>query len=265
VLPERSGTKKVSDTVGILESYSHVDEHLVEIAPNGMAFRAQEDASFMEGFTQTMENTFFYGSTFTHPERFMGLTPRYNDLSAETAENVFDMGGVGVDNCSIWLVTYDPSICFLFYGKGTNGGFRATDKGLETVDDADVAGAKYEAWVTHFKWQLGLGLTDWRYCGRIANIDASVRDGAGVDAEALRNALIRLANVPPTGKGRSVLYMNKKMKTALEIARLGPAGGAAWGHMGITFDQWAGERTMFIWGIPVRIADGLADNEERVV
>ena len=91
---EKSSTKQVPDTVGILESYSTVDEHLFEMAPDGPAFRAQEDAGFMEGFTQTMEATFFYGDTDADPEKFMGMSPRYSSSTpatgGETAENVID-------------------------------------------------------------------------------------------------------------------------------------------------------------------------------
>ncbi len=40
-----------------------------------------------------------------------------------------------------------------------------------TLEDAN--GGKYEGYRTHYKWDNGLALRDWRYVVRIANIDVS--------------------------------------------------------------------------------------------
>ena len=42
---------------------------------------------------------------------------------------------------------------------------------LHRLQDAD--GGQYEAYRTHFKWDAGLTLRDWRYVVRIANVDMS--------------------------------------------------------------------------------------------
>lgn len=260
---ERSTTKQVTDTVGILESYSRVDQHLVEMAPDPARFRANEDAAFLEGMMQTVESTVFYGDTRSDPQKFMGLTPRYNDLSgAETSENVVNHADTdaGATNTSIWLVTWDPMTAFAFYGKGTNAGFRATDKGLETTDDGTGTNASYEAWVTHFKWQIGLSVPDWRYVARLCNIGSDKRDTGALTGTALRDDLITLVNKPPSIKGRRSLYMNKKTWTYLAIIASDPTNAG----MAIQQMDYFGQMVPSIWGIPIRVADAITDGETAV-
>lgn len=257
VADEKSVTKQVLDSVGILESFSKVDAHLVEMAPDPAAFRAQEDASFLEGMMQTIETTFFDGDTGVDPEKFMGLQPRFNSLTgAETSNNVFDQGAAGSDNTSIWMVTWERQCLYTFYGKGTNAGFSMENLGKMRVEEG-ATGRHYMAFVTHFKWQLGLAVRDWRYAGRIANIDISLwLDGT----DEIRIPLIKLLNRrPTTTKGNTVLYMNKDAVTALELEASKPQAG-----MSLQIKDYFGELIPFIRGVPVRTADSLTNSEALV-
>jgi transketolase len=53
----------------------------------------------------------------------------------------------------------------------------------------DANNNRYEAYTTHYKWDLGFTLRDWRYVVRIANIDTTLITGAS--AANLINALVR--------------------------------------------------------------------------
>ncbi len=261
VVEERSTTKQVTDTVGLLEGYSTVDEHLVEIAPDGMAFRAGEDGAFLEGLTQTLEDKFWYGNTDTDPEQIMGMAPRYAHLTvanAATAANVIEHSTDRIANAqtSIWLISWDPRIVFTFFGKGTRGGFQVDDKGKQTVYDSN--NDPYEAWRTHFKWQIGLALLDWRYCARICNIDVAERDGS--TPKAFKNNLIRLLRKRPNRKGRPVMYMNNATLTAIDIERTETANN----NMALTLRDWMGEPTMHLWDVPIRLSDAILDTEAVV-
>ena len=46
---------------------------------------------------------------------------------------------------------------------------RFTDNGKQTVTDAN--GGRYDVLESHYKWDCGLSVRDWRYVVRIANID----------------------------------------------------------------------------------------------
>jgi hypothetical protein len=45
-----------------------------------------------------------------------------------------------------------------------------TDNGKQTVTDL-VNGGRYDVLESHYKWDCGLSVRDWRYVVRIANID----------------------------------------------------------------------------------------------
>src|SRR5437867_3196411 len=105
----RSTTVQVTDSCGMLETYSVVDKDLADLNGNTAAFRMSEDKAFLEGMNQQMASTLVYGNTAVNPERFMGFAPRYNSLTtttAATAYNVIDGGGTGNANSSIWFVCW---------------------------------------------------------------------------------------------------------------------------------------------------------------
>ena len=161
VQPSKSTTVQITDTAGMLEAYAEVDKALADLNGNTASFRLSEDRAFLESMNQTMASTLFYGDTGTDPEKFMGLGPRYNSLSAESGDNIIVGGGSGSDNTSIWLVCWGPNTCHGIYPKGSQAGLKHQDLGEVTLEDA--ASGKYQGYRTHYKWDIGMSLRDWRY------------------------------------------------------------------------------------------------------
>ena len=166
VQPSKSTTVQVTDSCGMLEAYAEVDKALADLNGNSATFRLSEDRAFLESMNQTMANTLFYGDTGT-THRNLGLSARYSSTAAESGDNIV-LGGSGSDNTSIWLVVWGPNTCHGIVPKGT-AGLQHCDLGQVTLDDA--AGGRYEGYRTHYKWDVGLTLRDWRYAVRIANVD----------------------------------------------------------------------------------------------
>ena len=88
----KSRTKQITDAAGMLEIYSEVDKDLADLNSNTASFRVSEDRAFLEGMSQQMATAAIYGNTETDPEQIMGLAPRYDDTSAENAENLVSGG-----------------------------------------------------------------------------------------------------------------------------------------------------------------------------
>ena len=78
----KSKTQQVTDNMGMLETYAEVDKALADLNGNSSGWRLSEERAFIEGINQNMASTLFYGDSSVNPERFMGLAPRYNALSA---------------------------------------------------------------------------------------------------------------------------------------------------------------------------------------
>ena len=253
----KSRTVQVTDTCGMLESYAEIDKALADLNGNAAAFRLSEDRAFIEAMNQQMATATFYGNTETDPEQFMGLGPRYNSMSADNAENIISGGGSGSDNTSIWLVVWGPNTVHGIYPKGSKVGLQITDKGQETLEDAN--GGKYEGYRTHYKWDIGLTVRDWRYIVRICNIDVSdlTKDAsAGAD---LIDLLVQAIEIPRNlGMGRPVFYCNQTIRSYLR--RQITNKDNVWLNM----DEVAGKKVVTFDGIPVRRCDAILNTESAI-
>lgn len=259
VQPEKSRTVPVKDSMGMLETYAEVDKALADLNGNSAAWRMSEDRAFIEGMNQTMANTLFYGDSSLDPEKFMGLAPRYNSLAAENGGNIIDAAGTGADNASIWLVVWGPNTCHSIYPKGSAVGLQARDLGEDTLTDA--AGGRYQGYRTHYKWDLGATLRDWRYVARIANIDVSdltKNASAGADLIDLMTQAIEL--IPNLGMGRPAFYMPRKIRSFLRRQITNKVAAST-----LTMEDVGGKKVVSFDGVPCRRSDALLLTEARVV
>lgn len=259
VQPTKSTTVQVTDSCGMLEAYAEVDKALADLNGNTAAFRLSEDAAHIEAMGQEMASTLFYGNEGTEPEAFTGLAPRYNSKSAQNADNIIDAGGTGSDNTSIWLCVWGPQTGFGIYPKGSAAGLQMTDKGQVTVENVDGNGGRMEAYRTHYRWDAGLTIRDWRYFVRIANIDVSDLDTVA-NTKNLINWMIQASErIPELGKGRAAFYMNRRLREKLRLGILEKVSS------NLTWETVSGERVMTFDDIPVRRCDALVNAEARVV
>jgi len=258
VQPTRSTTTQVSDACGMLETYSEIDKALADLNGNTAAFRLSEDKAFLEGMSQQMAQTVFYGNSSTMPERIMGLAPRFNTLNAATAtsQNVIDAGGIGTDNTSIWLVVWGDLTVHGIFPKGSKAGLQMRDLGEQTLLDAD--GNRYQGYRTHYKWDAGLTVRDWRYAVRIANIDVSELAG-GVPTDLVKHMIRATHKVPSLKTGQPVFYMNRSGRQWLDIQ------AATKDNVMLKISEFEGRPVREFLGIPIRTCDQLLNTEDRVV
>jgi len=263
VQPTKSTTAQITDNTGMLEAYAEIDKALADLNGNTAAFRLSEDKAFIEGMSQEVSDTLFYGNEGTEPEAFTGLSPRFNSLSAENADNIIVGGGSGVDNASVWLIVWGENVHGII-PKGSTAGLQVTDKGLVTLEDASGGSntGRMEAYRTHYRWDVGLTVRDWRYLVRIPNIDRSdlaIAHGSGANLPDLMFQAMR--RIPNLNAGRATFYMSRDVATML--ARQVAVDGAS---SFLTAESNAGDMrwTERFHGIPVRRVDSLAGNEATV-
>ena len=258
VQPEKSRTVQVKDAMGMLETYAEVDKALADLNGNSAAWRLSEDRAFIEGMNQTMATTLFYGDASLDPEKFTGLAPRYSSLSAENGMNIIAGGGSGSDNSSIWLIVWGPNTCHTIYPKGSAAGLQSRDLGEATLLDANSG--RYQGYRTHYKWDIGLTLRDWRYVARIANIDISdltKNASSGADLIDLMTQAIEV--IPNLGMGRAVFYCSRKVRSFLRRQIANKVASST-----LTMDEVAGKKVISFDGIPVRRSDAILNTEATV-
>lgn len=275
----KSTTAQVIDTCGMLEVYSEIDKSLADLNGNSASFRLSEDRAFLEGMSQQMATTLFYGNTAVNPERFTGLSPRYDATSsteAQSANNFIDFGGTGSDNTSLWLVCWGADKTHMIFPKGQIAGLQHRDLGEWTLQDSQTPPGQYQGYRTHYKWDAGLTVRDWRFNVRIGNIDVSdLAAAASLTASTLINAMIRAVHrlpVQPAGAGpvqtsdapgglsvgTCYFYCNRTVRTYLDIQATNKT------NMLLTIGEWNGKPQTMFRGIPIHTCDALVSNETRV-
>ena len=258
VQPEKSTTVTIKDSMGMLESYALTDKALADLNGNSAAWRLSEERAFVEGMNQNLANTLFYGDTSATPQRCTGLAPRFNSKEAENGQNIIDAGGTGNDLTAIWLCVWGPNTLHGIYPKGSKAGLVIRDLGEDTVKDAE--GGEYQAYRTHYKWDAGLTLRDWRYVVRIANINwqqLTKYAQAGADLIDLMTQAIEL--LPNANMGRAVFYVNRKVRSFLRRQIANKVMGST-----LTMEQVAGKHVVSFDGIPVKRSDALLLSEAQV-
>lgn len=260
VQPNKGTTAQVTDSCGMLEAYAEVDKALADLNGNTAEFRLSEDRTHLEGMNQTLASAIFYANEATAPETFTGLAPRFNSSTAANGENVIKGGGSGTDNTSIWLVVWGPNTVHGIVPKGSQAGIQMHDKGQVTIENVDGAGGRMEAYRTHYRWDCGLTVRDWRYIVRVCNVDKSdltKNASAGADLVDLMTQAIEM--VPMLGMGRPVFYCSRTIRSFLRRQIMNKVANST-----LTMDTVAGKRVVAFDGIPVKRVDALAADEALV-
>ena len=188
----------------------------------------------------------------------MGLAPRFSTLNAGTAssQNVIDAGGTGADNTSIWLVVWSDLTVHGIFPKGSQAGLQMRDLGEQTLLDAN--GNRYQGYRTHYKWDAGLTVRDWRYAVRIANIDVSDL-ASGTPADLTKFMIRATHKVPSLKTGQPVFYMNRTGRQWLDIQ------AATKDNVMLKISEFEGRPVREFLGIPIRTCDQILNTEARVV
>ena len=259
VQPDKSTTRQVMDTCGMLEAYSEVDKALANMAPDKAGFMLSESTAQLEGMQQEMAKTLFYGDVSVDPEKFTGLAARYNKYGTDkqkSSYNVINGGGVGSDNTSIWLLYWSTQTLCGLYPQGSKAGLSQEDLGETTHVNTD--GGMYQVYRSHYKWDLGFTVRDWRYAVRICNIDVSNLDGAS--AADIIKLLVKAAHRIPVAKiGRPVIYCNKTVATAIDLQAMSRS------NVMLKYDEDVDGRPQTSFrGIPIKECDAILDTEAAV-
>lgn len=171
----KSTTAQGRVNCGELTGLSVIDERILEKSANPNKARYEEDNAFVEGMSQTMASTTIYGNSANTLAEFTGVAPYFNTLETATAANaanMFNGGGTGSNNASIWLMGWSPRSVYMVYPKGSKAGLQV--RPLNTTEVAyDSVGNPYPAKLTYFSQMASLCIEDWRWVSRLCNLDVT--------------------------------------------------------------------------------------------
>jgi len=257
----------VKDTTGFVNSAAEVDERYVNIfekAEEKASIRMDMANDHLEAMAQEGATALFYHDSAVDPEKPTGFAPRFNSLSAENGSQIVDGGGVGNDNTSIWMITWDKSSCHMIYPRSYKGGIERKDRGL--IPKLDTNNDTYMVFREEFAWHFGLSVRNWQYVARVANIDVSdltINAATGANIINLMTEMYYKHKGRRTSKGKTYIYMNTGIVKYLDYqARLNVNQ-----NLFLTFDRVGvnAKEVLHFRGIPIRESDAILNTEDRVV
>jgi hypothetical protein len=265
VQPSRVQGIPISDNCAMLEDYLQTDKAVADLNNNSARFQMSQARGITEGFNKKIASSLFYSNEATQPEAFTGMAPRFNDLSAANGGNIIDaLAGAGVAaellHSSIYIVNWGDFQVHGIFPKGSKAGLQINDKGQVTVQDTTAAdgmgGGLMEAYRTHFRWDIGLAVPDWRHVVRIANIKTSaLTKNAGSGADIIDLITQGLEMIHSTG-GRPAIYCSRAVRSFLRRQIANKIAAST-----LTMEDVAGKRVVAFDGIPVRRCDALINTE----
>lgn len=266
VQAKKSTTQQVTDTCGMLESYCEVDKKLVKINKNTESFLMDENKAAIEGFGQTLASTLFYGDATVNPEKFTGLAPRYSVKSTNednVGYNILDAGGTGSVNTSIWLVVWGQDTVHGIYPQGSTAGLSMENLGEDTKTLSD--GSMLQVLRTHYEWDCGLSVRNWRSVARVANIDftelLTAGDTSDTSANILKYMNMAIDRVEEfIDGGKAAFYMHPEVRSMLR-EKMQSKGFAQ-----LDMQTLMGRQNVLTCsGIPVRSCRALLKTESQIV
>ena len=272
-IPSNKGSKaKIKVSTGTMGTKITVDKRLYDKAKDKDAVLEDEIRNNISGMKNELASALIYGLIADNPLGINGLFKHYSEYGSETADDVesahyvFNALGVTGNSSdktklgSIALVGWSPNAITAFHDEGSQtGGIEKSDKRVVDIADPDKGGdATYEAYLQYLYWNLGLAVRDYRYGGRICNIQRNLMLTKGYEGSYVE-LIDRLSQRVLDDDVKQCFYMDKLMweKVTVLFSRLTRANA-------ITFQHVEGRKQKSLFGIPVRIMDPMKVNEAEV-
>src|ERR1700722_3146582 len=272
----RGQTAQIQESMAIFETWAEYDARMLKLWADQGGFLYQQSLGFMESIVEKWANCFIYGDTSVDPTQFLGLAPRYSTVStanAYNAQNVIDGGGTSTVNTSIWLVTWAPYATHMFFPKGVASGINHfVNPDVVIQGSTGVGGTRLRGHQEQWTLDQGLALWDWRWTGRLCNIDSTNllnQTGATDLTEGMIDLMYRMPSIstPPSTSGnpmsslvipgKQVFYCNRRVRAALHKQMLNKTNNQ------LSMEDWYGHKVIHFAGIPVRNIDQITNTEAQ--
>lgn len=264
----KGSKQQVINTSGQVSTKLEVDKLLYDADPNKTAFLSDEITAHMQALGNDAAEVLFYGSIKADAAKINGFGTFYGTLGSTgtdpkvASHYVFNGAKAsepsGSARRSIWLMNWGNQTMRGFYPQGTSGGIKRSEfKTVDVVDEDN--GGTFEALRQYFYWDFGLDVRDFRFGGRIANVELDkMLEATGQPAylELMDQLETRVMTASNT---RRTWYMSKQV-----FERLRVLFGRATRSNAIEYKQVDQRKTHTLFDCPVRMCDALDTNEAVV-
>ncbi len=259
VQPTKGSTARVYDGCMMAEQLAKVDCDLANRASDLAEYRWERDQRHMEGLRLDVLDQAWYGNSKERPETVLGFIPRYSDFSAPNGKNLIDGGGRGSNNASICIISHDSTTYHAITPQGSGSGIQHSDLGKKLTTSPYGSG-ELEMYVSKYKWDIGFAMPDWRFNGRICNIDTTQLnpEASGASLDIVNSLIVLINRLYSLNRGKVVMYVNRTIKTFFELQLANKSN--VW-FTQVTINE---QPQLFFRGVPIHLEDSLLDTEETI-
>lgn len=273
VQPVKGSKTQVKDVAGKMKAMLEIDADLYDNSPvDGQAqIIADELGGIAEGMKAAMSQALIYGKLNDEPRAFNGLAKYYSVCGAasasfddkDAAHYVFNGAKASAPSQSmlrsIYLVGWSPRTITGFYPQGAKSA--GLDRGkFDRAWSVDADGGRLEVYRQVLSWQMGLSVRDYRYAGRIANLEADAMlnsSGQPDYIELIHRLATRVKNGGSVKRG---FYMSPLVWEFVQTLFYRRTQGNAIQYADIEQRK----SVPVLLGVPVRICDAMETNEAFV-
>ncbi len=253
VSPNKGTKIQVDEPMGMLTAYSEADKDLVNMCPNPAQARMDEARAHLEGLSQELAGTLFYGNNGTDPEEFDGLAVRLGSLDATHLVR----GAGGSSNLSsVYVVQWGIGKVYMIYPRShKTAGIVHEDLGEQTKEDSN--GKLMQVYRDRYVVHCGLAVGDSRCIARLANIDTTAAAGASYSFD--EDDIIKMLNRMPMEGAGATIYVHAEIKSQMEIKLKDKA------NVNFTVDAGLGGMPVLRFrGLPVKVCQGILTSETAI-
>lgn len=262
--------QQIVNSSGHLSSKLEIDKELFDRDPNKSAYLADEIAQHLEAMGQELCDALFYGNLKSDARKFNGFGNFFGVYGSDGVDtrvaSHYVFNGARASNPSadayrsIWLVNWGNMSMRGFYPQGTKGGIRRGEFKTVEVTNPDDATKTYEAYRQYFHWDFGLDVRDFRFGGRICNIESDQMLALSGQPDYVELVDRLEGRVMSGGNSKRVWYMPKSAWENIKILFARKVRSNA-----VTFENVEQRKTPMLFGCPVRLCEALETNETAVV
>jgi len=265
----KGSKRQVANTCGTISTAVEFDARLYDDSKDKTAFLMDEVEQHAEAIGQGAATALFYGDVKSNPKGFNGFAKTYcatAKAASDTDEAAYYvLNGSRASNGStamlrsLFMIGWGKKSAHGIYPEGTSMGLQRGKLEFTYVADPDDSSKKLRIGIQELNMNVGLNIRDFRYCGRIANIEAdaaiSVTSGMPDYVELLTRLSCRVKQEGVNAR----LYMCRAVWEAYCAAFYRKTAGNA-----VKFADLGQRLPASLMGIGVGICDALNVNETTV-
>lgn len=265
----KGGKRQVTNACGTISTALEFDARLYDDAPDKAQFLYDEVEQHAASMGDGAASALFYGNVSDNPKGFNGLAKTFSETAGATVDDTeaafYALNGLRAANSattmlrSLWLVGWGKKSVHGIYPQGSSVGLQRGKLEFIWVPDPEDANKKLRVGIQEMNWNLGLNIRDFRYCGRIANIEAQAAFSDGTGFPNYVELVQRLACRVRTDGVTTRFYMPKIVWEIISTDFFRKTMGNA-----VKYADLGQKLPAALMGIPVALCDALNVNETAV-